>query len=82
MSVPACFADEDLPLDQDGAELLSETFSILSLKEMKLHAGSSASAGEDGEEDGGVATMTKKVLQAAEKKLVQQVSDSGRGFFV
>lgn len=79
--IPACFADEELPLDQDGAEILSETFSILSLKEMKLHVGSGAAggaAGEDGDEDGGIATMTKKVLQAAQKKLVQQVSGGGR----
>lgn len=81
--IPACFADEELPLDHDGAEILSETFSILSLKEMKLQAGSSAAAGgaaaEDGDEDGGIATLTKKVLQAAQKKLVQQVGGSGRG---
>ncbi|XP_075902222.1 condensin-2 complex subunit D3 isoform X3 [Nelusetta ayraudi] len=81
-TVLACFADEELPLDQEGAEILSETFSILSLKEMKLHTGSSAAAaaaaaggaaGEDGDEEGSIATMTKKVLQAAQKKVVQQV---------
>lgn len=84
--IAACFADEELPLDQDGAEILSETFRILSLKEMKLHVGSGAAAaaaaggaaGEDGDEDAGIGTMTKKVLQAAQKKLVQQVSSSGR----
>lgn len=87
LPVPACFADEELPLDQDGAEILSETFSILSLKEMKLQSGSSAAAsganaGEEGDEDGGIATLTNKVLQAAQKKLVQQVSGGGRGLSV
>lgn len=63
---------------------MSETFSILSLKEMKLQAGSSAAAaaGEDEDEDGSTATLTKKVLQAAQKKLVQQVSGGGRGLSV
>lgn len=74
-------------MDQDGAEILSETFSILSLKEMKLQVGTGAAAtggaaGEEGDEEGGVATMTKKVLQAAQKKVVQQVSGSGRGLSV
>lgn len=65
---------------------MSETFSILSLKEMKLHAGSSAAAaggaaGED-EEEGSIGTMTKKVLQAAQKKVVQQVSGGRRAVSV
>lgn len=86
--ISACFADEELPLDQEGAEILSETFSILSLKEMKLHAGSSAAAaaggaaGEDGDEEGSITTMTKKVLQAAQKKVVQQVSGGRRALSV
>lgn len=87
--ISACFADEELPLDQEGAEILSETFSILSLKEMKLHAGSTAAAaaaggaaGEDGDEEGSIATMTKKVLQAAQKKVVQQVSGGRRALSV
>ncbi|KAJ4948743.1 hypothetical protein JOQ06_020266 [Pogonophryne albipinna] len=37
-TVLACFADDELPLDADGADILSETFRILSLKEMKLQA--------------------------------------------
>lgn len=76
-SLPACFVDEELPLDTDGAEILGETFNILSLKEMKLQAISStagAVAGEEPEEEERMATMTKAVLQAAQKKVVSQVS--------
>lgn len=69
--IPACFADKELPLDADGAEILSETFNILSLKEMKLQA-ISVPAGEEPEEEN-VATMAKAVLQAAQKKVVSQV---------
>lgn len=77
----ACFADEELPLDADGAEILSETFKILSLKEMKLQAISSAAggtAGDDAEDEEKMATMAKAVLQAAQKKVVSQVSSIGR----
>lgn len=74
-SLPACFADEELPLDTDGAEILGETFNILSLKEMKLQAiSSTAGAGEEPEEEERMATMAKSVLQAAQKKVVSQVS--------
>ncbi|CAG05147.1 unnamed protein product, partial [Tetraodon nigroviridis] len=75
-TVLACFADEELPLDTDGAEILSETFNVLSLKEMKLQAMSStagAVAGEEPEEEERMATMAKAVLQAAQKKVVSQV---------
>ncbi|KAI3363176.1 hypothetical protein L3Q82_011545, partial [Scortum barcoo] len=74
-TVLACFADEELPLDADGAEILSETFNVLSLKEMKLQAISApagGTAGEDPEEEN-MATMAKAVLQAAQKKVVSQV---------
>lgn len=75
LSLPACFADEELPLDTDGAEILGETFNILSLKEMKLQAiSSTAVAGEEPEEEERMATMAKAVLQAAQKKVVSQVS--------
>ncbi|XP_030581686.1 condensin-2 complex subunit D3 isoform X2 [Archocentrus centrarchus] len=74
-TILACFADEELPLDADGSGILSETFSILSLKEMKLHAISSSAgvaAGEEAEEEN-MAAMAKAVLQAAQKKVVSQV---------
>ncbi|KAK2823917.1 hypothetical protein Q5P01_021092 [Channa striata] len=74
-TVLAFFADEELPLDADGAEILAETFSILSLKEMKLRAicaPAGGAAGEEPEEEN-MATMAKAVLQAAQKKVVSQV---------
>ncbi|XP_047460078.1 condensin-2 complex subunit D3 [Mugil cephalus] len=75
-TVLACFADEELPLDADGAEILSETFNVLSLKEMKLQAISApagAAAGGEEPEEENMATMAKAVLQAAQKKVVSQV---------
>ncbi|XP_036980701.1 condensin-2 complex subunit D3 [Acanthopagrus latus] len=74
-TVLACFADEELPLDADGAAILSETFKILSLKEMKLQAisaGAGGPAGEEPEEEN-MANMAKAVIQAAQKKVVSQV---------
>lgn len=77
-SIPASFADEDLPLDADGAEILSETFKILSLKEMKLQAVTAGgTAGEELEEE----NMAKAVLQAAQKKVLSQVRRSGQKAF-
>ncbi|XP_037530246.1 condensin-2 complex subunit D3 [Nematolebias whitei] len=74
-TVLACFADEELPLDSDGAEILSETFKILSLKEIKLQAISATAGGAGGEEpeEENMAAMTKAVMQAAQKKVVSQV---------
>ncbi|KAM4603913.1 condensin-2 complex subunit D3 [Polymixia lowei] len=75
-SILACFADAELPLDSDGADILAETFSVLSLKEMKLQAISSpagGATGEEPEEEENMATMAKAVLQAAHKKVVSQV---------
>ncbi|XP_031735143.1 condensin-2 complex subunit D3 isoform X2 [Anarrhichthys ocellatus] len=74
-TILACFADEELPLDADGAEILSDTFNILSLKEMKLQAISTpagSAAGEEPEEEN-MTTMAKAVLQVAQKKVVSQV---------
>ncbi|XP_030297581.1 condensin-2 complex subunit D3 [Sparus aurata] len=74
-TILACFADEELPLDADGAAILSETFKILSLKEMKLQsisAGTAGPAGEEPEEEN-MANMAKAVIQAAQKKVVSQV---------
>ncbi|XP_041865621.1 condensin-2 complex subunit D3 [Melanotaenia boesemani] len=74
-SVLACFADGELPLDADGAEILSETFKVLSMKEMKLQAISAPAAGAAGEEpeEGNMAVMARAVLQAAQEKVVSQV---------
>uniref|UniRef100_A0A3Q3WCI5 Condensin-2 complex subunit D3 n=1 Tax=Mola mola TaxID=94237 RepID=A0A3Q3WCI5_MOLML len=76
LMVLALFADQELPLDADGAEILSETFNVLSLKEMKLQALSNAAGGakgEEQEEEEKMATMAKAVLQAAQRKVVSQV---------
>lgn len=70
---PACFAEEELPLDSDGAEVLSETFNVLSLKEFKLQAVSAPAGGAEESEEENVATMTKVVLQVAQRKVVSQV---------
>lgn len=73
-TVLACFADEELPVDADGAAILSETFSILSLKEIKLQAmRSAATAAAEEPEEENMATMAKAVLEAAQKKVVSQV---------
>uniref|UniRef100_A0A672SVU2 Condensin-2 complex subunit D3-like n=1 Tax=Sinocyclocheilus grahami TaxID=75366 RepID=A0A672SVU2_SINGR len=71
LSSPASFVDSELPLDSDSSELLSDTFDILSLKEMKLTAMSGPAAGEEPQED--EMAMAKAVLQVAQKKLVSQV---------
>lgn len=71
-----CFADEELPLDADGSEILSETFKILSLKEMKLQVMSKTAegaAGEEAEEEN--MAMAKAVLQVARNKVVSQVKN-------
>ncbi|XP_077437958.1 condensin-2 complex subunit D3 [Vanacampus margaritifer] len=74
-SVLACFANEELPLDADGAGILSDTFNILTLKEMKLQAVSHPPGGAAAEEreEADMATMAKAVLQAAQNKVVSQV---------
>ncbi|XP_068184281.1 condensin-2 complex subunit D3 isoform X2 [Antennarius striatus] len=69
-TVLTCFADEELPLDEGGAELLSETFRVLSLEEMKLRV--MCAAGAEPEEDNAVA-MATAVKQAAHRKVVTQV---------
>lgn len=72
LTVFACFADQELPLDADGADILSETFSVLSLKEMKLQAMKSLGAAADEPEEENM-VMAKAVLEAAQKKVVSQV---------
>ncbi|XP_030643580.1 condensin-2 complex subunit D3 [Chanos chanos] len=69
--VLACFVDGELPLDSDGAELLADTFDVLSLREIKLTAMSAPSGGEDPQED--EMAMAKAVIQVAQKKLISQV---------
>uniref|UniRef100_A0AAY4AAM2 Condensin-2 complex subunit D3 n=1 Tax=Denticeps clupeoides TaxID=299321 RepID=A0AAY4AAM2_9TELE len=65
--VLAGFVDGELPLDADGAELLADTFDVLSLREMKLSS-MTAQDGADEPQDEQAAVV--KVIQ---KKLVSQV---------
>lgn len=67
-------------MDADGADILSETFRILSLKEMKLQAISRPAGGAAAEEveEENMATMARAVMQAAQKKVVSQVSSVGK----
>ncbi|XP_077468877.1 condensin-2 complex subunit D3 [Stigmatopora argus] len=71
--VLACFADEELPLDADGSDILSETFHILTLKEMKLQAMFQPLTSGDEQEEANMATMAKVVLQTAQNKVASQV---------
>ncbi|XP_062373524.1 condensin-2 complex subunit D3 isoform X2 [Sardina pilchardus] len=67
----AGFVEEALPLDEDGAALLSDCFDVLSLKELKLSSASSAAEGADEPQDEQammVKTMQKKLISHAQKK--------------
>ncbi|KAM5245946.1 condensin-2 complex subunit D3 [Ctenodactylus gundi] len=73
LSILACFADGILPLDMEASELLSDTFEILSSKEIKLLA-MRAKPDKDlllmDEDDMALANV---VIQEAQKKLISQV---------
>ncbi|KAJ8267094.1 hypothetical protein GJAV_G00138310, partial [Gymnothorax javanicus] len=71
-SVLACFVDDVLPLDSEGCELLSDTFEVLSLKEIKLSAMRNSSEVNEPDEGDEVA-MANAVMQVAQKKLISQV---------
>lgn len=71
----ASFADGILPLDMEASELLSDTFEVLSSKEIKLLA-MRAKADKDllMEEDD--TALASAVMQEAQKRLISQVSVS------
>ncbi|KAJ8275937.1 hypothetical protein COCON_G00076890 [Conger conger] len=71
-SVLACFVEGVLPLDAEGCELLSDTFEVLSLKEIKLSA-MRGSAERDELEEGDEMAMAQAVMQVAQKKLISHV---------
>nr|XP_047919382.1 condensin-2 complex subunit D3 isoform X1 [Anser cygnoides] len=71
-SVLACFVDKDLPLDMEASELLSDTFAILSCKEIKLSTMRSK-PDEDMQPEDDELAMANAVMQAAQKKLISQV---------
>lgn len=64
--------DEVLPLDMEANELLSDTFEILSCKEIKLSAMRSI-PDEDNQPEEDEMAMANAVMQAAQKKLISQV---------
>uniref|UniRef100_A0A8C9N8W3 Condensin-2 complex subunit D3 n=1 Tax=Serinus canaria TaxID=9135 RepID=A0A8C9N8W3_SERCA len=71
-SILACFVDEVLPLDLEGSELLSDTFAVLSCKEIKLSSMRSKPE-EDIQADEDEMAMANAVMQVAQKKLISQV---------
>ncbi|KAM4885566.1 condensin-2 complex subunit D3 [Sylvia borin] len=71
-NILACFVDEILPLDQEGSELLSDTFAVLSCKEIKLSSMRSKPE-EDIQPDEDEMAMANAVMQVAQKKLISQV---------
>ncbi|KAL2078279.1 hypothetical protein ACEWY4_025964 [Coilia grayii] len=65
------FVDQTMPLDEDGAALLSDTFDVLALKELKLSATTSTADGADEAQDEQaiiVKTIQKKLISHAQKK--------------
>ncbi|XP_062450376.1 condensin-2 complex subunit D3 [Rhea pennata] len=71
-SILACFVDKVLPLDLEASELLSDTFAILSCKEIKLSTMRSKPE-EDIQPEEDEMAMANAVMQAAQKKLISQV---------
>ncbi|NXH74642.1 CNDD3 protein, partial [Hydrobates tethys] len=71
-SILACFVDQVLPLDLEASELLSDTFAILSCKEIKLSTMRSK-PDEDIQPDEDEMAIANAVMQAAQKKLISQV---------
>ncbi|PKU35968.1 hypothetical protein llap_13726 [Limosa lapponica baueri] len=68
----ACFVDNVLPLDLEASELLSDTFAVLSCKEIKLSTMRSKPE-EDMQPDEDEMAMANAVMQVAQKKLISQV---------
>ncbi|XP_019489866.1 PREDICTED: condensin-2 complex subunit D3 [Hipposideros armiger] len=72
LSILACFADGILPLDMEASELLSDTFEVLSSKEIKLLAMRSKPDKDLLMEEDDMA-LANVVMQEAQKKLLSQV---------
>ncbi|XP_065552963.1 condensin-2 complex subunit D3 isoform X2 [Lathamus discolor] len=71
-SILACFVDNVLPLDLEASELLSDTFAVLSCKEIKLSTMRSK-PDEDIQPEEDEMAMANVVMQVAQKKLISQV---------
>nr|XP_060643339.1 condensin-2 complex subunit D3 [Anolis sagrei ordinatus] len=72
LNILAYFVDGVLPLDMEANELLSDTFEILSCKEIKLSAMRSRPE-DDLQPDEDELAMANAVMQVAQKKLISQV---------
>ncbi|XP_048417970.1 condensin-2 complex subunit D3 isoform X2 [Stegostoma tigrinum] len=70
-NILACFVDGVLPLDMEANELLSDTFVVMSCKEIKLSS-MKTKPGDEAQMDDEMA-MANAVMQAAQKKLISQV---------
>ncbi|NWS73086.1 CNDD3 protein, partial [Crotophaga sulcirostris] len=71
-SILACFVDNVLPLDMEASELLSDTFAVLSCKEIKLLT-MRAKPTEDIQPEEDEMAMANVVMQVAQRKLISQV---------
>ncbi|KAF6082195.1 non-SMC condensin II complex subunit D3 [Phyllostomus discolor] len=72
LSILACFADGVLPLDMEASDLLSDTFDVLSSKEIKLLAMRSKPDKDLLMEEDDMA-LANVVMEEAQKKLISQV---------
>uniref|UniRef100_A0A452HTL1 Condensin-2 complex subunit D3 n=1 Tax=Gopherus agassizii TaxID=38772 RepID=A0A452HTL1_9SAUR len=72
LNILECFVDGILPLDMEANELLSDTFEVLSCKEIKLSAMRSKHD-EDIQPVEDEMDMANAVMRAAQKKLISQV---------
>ncbi|XP_064029142.1 condensin-2 complex subunit D3 isoform X2 [Pogoniulus pusillus] len=68
----ACFVDMVLPLDLEASELLSDTFEVLSCREIKLSTMRSK-PDEDVQPDEDEVAMANVVMQVAQKKIISQI---------
>lgn len=71
LNILACFTDGILPVDMEASELLSDTFDILSSKEIKLLAMRAQASKELLEEDD--VALANVVMQEAQMKIISQV---------
>ncbi|XP_039420704.1 condensin-2 complex subunit D3 isoform X1 [Corvus cornix cornix] len=70
-NILACFVYKVLPLDLEGSELLSDTFAVLSCKEIKLSSMRSKPEEDIQPEEDEMSTASA-VMQVAQKKLILQ----------
>ncbi|KAL1782413.1 condensin-2 complex subunit D3 isoform X1 [Sigmodon hispidus] len=71
LSILACFTDSILPLDMEASDLLSDTFDVLSSKEIKLLAMRAQTSKDLLEEDD--MALANVVMQEAQMKIISQV---------